>query len=360
MNKNDIQIVQKYEDDYDSKLEKDEIKIENKDKNYADIFLIKEEKYRISELMLDFRSPNIVKMNKTYDKEFKGKYSLPLKDLKIFVNKLRNGNILKYVFKEPFEMIGDNLARFIIKQLVKGFETLYMANCIHIDFKPENALIFKNINIKINIFDLLRNLNLIKYIKNLIEISGETKGYIPPEYYYNKDHKITVEEDIKLNYFSLGATIFYIKYGDKMLEYQEFEDKLITANYMKELIQTIINKIKTTKINDKDFINFLCKLIQYNLNDRLSFEEIYRNKWLNKNWNQILEIMETYRKDEGKIIEELNKSDFLFGKNKYINEQRKLVDEININIKDNIEDYENNNKLKKNHKINIHKFKLKI
>ena len=122
MNKNDIQIVQKYEDDYDSKLEKDEIKIENKDKNYADIFLIKEEKYRISELMLDFRSPNIVKMNKTYDKEFKGKYSLPLKDLKIFVNKLRNGNILKYVFKEPFEMIGDNLARFIIKQLVKGFE----------------------------------------------------------------------------------------------------------------------------------------------------------------------------------------------------------------------------------------------
>ena len=139
-----------------------------------------------------------------------------------------------------------------------------------------------------------------------------------------------------------------------MLNYQKFEDDLITAIYLKELIQNTMNRIKTSKENNKDFINFLCKLIQYNPKDRLSFEEIYRNKWLNKNRKQILEIEENFKKDEEKIIIELNKSDFLFEKNKYINAERKMLDKISINDKANLENYENNNK------INYHKFKLKL
>ena len=96
---------------------------------------------------------------------------------------------------------------------------------------------------------------------------------------------------------------------------------------------------------------FLCKLIQYDPKDRLSFEEIQRNKWLNKNWNEILEVVETNQEDELKIIEELNKSDFLFEKKNYINKERKSIEEKNINIQ---------NKRKEKHKINYHKFKLSL
>ena len=340
MNNNDNQIVQ----------------IENMDKILVDKFFKKEEKYNNSDLELDFRSPNIVKPNKIYDERLKktnGKI-YNLKDVTILVKILREKNFLNLVFKYPFDMIGDNFARFIIKQLLRGFETLYMANYIHFDFNPESTLIFNKLVVKLSNFHLLRNLNKIKNNENKVEIPGGTPGYFPPEYYSNEDHKITVEEAFKFDYFSLGATIFYLKYGKKMLNYQKFEDDLITAIYLKELIQNTMNRIKTSKENNKDFINFLCKLIQYNPKDRLSFEEIYRNKWLNKNRKQILEIEENFKKDEEKIIIELNKSDFLFEKNKYINAERKMLDKISINDKANLENYENNNK------INYHKFKLKL
>ena len=206
----------------------------------------------------------------------------------------------------------------------------------------------------------LRNLNKIKNEENKIQIPGGTKGYLPPEYFTRKDKKITFEEAIKIDYFSLGATIFYIKYGKKCLKFEKFKDNLITANYMIDLMKIAMDEIKTTQSNDKDFINFLCKLIQFDPKDRLSFEEIHRNKWLNKNWNQILEVVEANQSDEEKIIEELNKSDFLFEKNKYVNEKRKMIDKININAKENIGDNGNNNKIKEKHKINYHKFKLSL
>ena len=80
-----------------------------------------------------------------------------------------------------------------------------------------------------------------------------------------------------------------------------------------------------------------------------------------------------YDKDYKKMIEELNKTDFLFEKKNYLNEKRKLRDEININAKDKIEDNKNNdninednsnknnnNERKQKNKVNYHKFKLKL
>ena len=375
---NESQIFQQFADDYNLELKKClgsggfgtvfEVKVEKMEKTFAAKLLEKQEKFNESDLILEFRGPNIVKVNKIYEKILTTRkpYSLilmekaPLNDLKSFSIKLRKENILRYILKNPFEMIGNNFTRFIVKQIVKGFETLYLANFTHFDFKPENTLIFYNLVIKLTDFGLLRNLNKIKQNSNKIQIPGGTKGYFPPEYYSYKDNKITIEEAIKIDYFSLGATIFYIKYGEKMLKFEEFEHNFTTANYMIDLMNRAMDKIKTTKSNEKDFKNFLCKLIQFNPKDRLSFEEIHRNKWLNKNWNQILEIVEANYSDEVKMIEELNKSDFLFEKNKYINKRRKEMDKNNINVIDNKEDNGNNNKIKEKYKINYHKFKLKL
>jgi len=366
-----------------------EVKDEKTGKIFAAKLLKDEGEYSESNTILELRGRNIIKVNKIYEtiispvKEYekeKGteknseeKYSLilmekaPLKDLYSFVNNLREKNILNHAFKNPFEMIGDNFTRFIIKQIVKGFETLYLANYAHFDFKPENTLIFTNMDMKLSDFGFLRNINKIKNENKIVRIPGGTRGYLPPEY-YSKDNKITVDEAAKVDYFSLGATIFYLKYGKIMLKFKEFKEKFATANYMIDLMQKAIDKIKTTKSNDKDFIDFLCKLIQYDPKDRLSFEEIHRNKWLNKNWNQILEVVEANQSDEEKIIEELNKSDFLFEKKNYLNEKHILMEESNINnSKDIIENNnnkdnrnKNNNERKQINKINYHKFKLKL
>jgi len=43
----------------------------------------------------------------------------PLKDLKTFINNLRYQNILKLIFLNPFDLIGDNFLRFLFKQVVE-------------------------------------------------------------------------------------------------------------------------------------------------------------------------------------------------------------------------------------------------
>ena len=306
-----------------------------------------------SELVRTFRGPNITKVttikNKTIDQK---NYELILmerarfNDLSSLVSNL-NTNILRLIFKNPFEIVGDNLIRYIVKQLMKGFETLYLANYTHFDFKPGNTLIFDNLVIKLADFGFLRNPYEIADEEKKVNIPGFTHGYIPPEYFYNKDHKIPIEEATKLDYFALGATIYFLKYGEIMMDYPIYKNHISTANYMIKLIERAIDRIKTTKSNDKDFDEFLINLIQYKPKDRISFEQIYRNKWLNKNWNKILEIKDNYMSDEKSLIMELDKSEFLFEKNKYIYEQRKQIDIININGN-------------KDKKISYHKFKLKL
>ena len=132
-----------------------------------------------------------------------------------------------------------------------------------------------------------------------------------------------------------------------MMNYPEFKDGIKYADFMIKLIERAIDKIKSTKSNDKDLNEFLINLIQYKTENRSSFEDIYRNKWLNKNWNKILEIKKNNISEEKNLIIELDKSEFLFEKNKHINEQRKQTGIINTN--------ENKSK-----KIYYHKFKLKL
>ena len=335
-----------------------EVKTDKMSKTCAAKLQLKYRNHNELDFVSEFRGPNIVKVNRVYEKtigENNEKYSLilmekaSLKDLTNFINSFRKENIFNYILKYPYEMIGDNLVRFIVKQIVKGFETLYMSNYIHFDFKPENTLIFNNLVMKLTDFGLLRNLNKIRNNLNQVQIPGGTPGYIPPEYYSNEDHRIAFEEAALFDYFSLGATIFYLKYEKKMMRYFNHRDNLATANCIIDLIQRSMDIIKTTKSNEKDFIDFLCKLIQYKPEQRLTFEEIYRNKWLNKDYNQILEIVEANKNDDIKILEELNKSDFLFKKKIKINEKRKLMDEININAIDNIHD----NRNKEKHKVKV-------
>ena len=104
--------------------------------------------------------------------------------------------------------------------------------------------------------------------------------------------------------------------------YRYKRDK-ITSNYIIDLIQRGINHIKSQKLADEDFINFLIKLINYNPEDRPQFEEIYRNKWLNKNLDNISKCYSINCIDEEKLFMELNKSDFLIHKKKQLDKNKK-------------------------------------
>ena len=185
---------------------------------------------------------------------------------------------------------------------------------------------------KLSDFGLLRDIKLIENKNNEIKIPGGTPGYLSIDYYKNKDHIIHEKEANKQDFFALGVTLFFIKYGKDMIKFNDRDEKtdyLSIADYLVDEIQKAMNEIKTTKSSEKEFIDFLISLIQFNAKDRANFEEIYRNKWINKNLEEILEIFHINNTDEEKLILELDKSDFLIKKKQYLEEIHSRQNNIN-------------------------------
>ena len=108
-----------------------------------------------------------------------------------------------------------------------------------------------------------------------------------------------------------------------MLNYEKYEDPLISKDRLTELLHNTKEHIKSTLCNNKDFTKFLLGLIQYDTNERPEFEQIYRDKWLNRNLNLIKFIMVINDNDEEKLLMELQKSDFL--KMKEIERKEKIL-----------------------------------
>jgi len=139
-----------------------------------------------------------------------------------------------------------------------------------------------------------------------------------------------------------------------MLKYNDKNEKIVIADEIVELLEKQRDNIKSEKLFDREFINFLCSLIEYKPEDRPCFEEIYRNIWLNKNSKQIKNIYSVNLGEEEKMIVEFQKSDFLIEIEKEIEKDLNLENEIiskeNKNVK------KDANKKKKN---NLCRFRFK-
>ena len=297
-----------------------------------------------SALLIQVRGKHLVKIISIYETKVHGKpyrfilmEKAPLRDLKKFSDCLRYQNILKLIFLSPFDLMGNNLLRFFFKQIVEGLEVLDRENYVHFDIKPNNILIFVDMIVKLSDFDLLKNTKSILNQNNKLKIPGGTSGFLSIDYYKDKDHMIFENEASKQDFFALGVTLFFMKYGKNMIKaYRNDQidkevDNLIIADYLVDEIQNAMNEIKTTKLSEKEFNDFLISLIQFNAKDRCNFEEIYRNEWLNKNWEELLEIFEANIADEEKLVLELDKSDYLIKRKQYLNEIHNRQNNNNIN-----------------------------
>ena len=275
-------------------------------------------------MIKELKGYNIIRIENLISKTVENKeYTMILMEKAILrdLGKLNNSyffyNLLKLIY-EPFdEQLGDNLLRFYSKQIIDGLETLNRYNYVHFDLKPENCLITFNLNVKLSDFSLLTKIDNSKEII----IPGETPGYLSREYY---DRKTRSKSDLqKQDYFALGSTIFYLKYGEDMLDYEKFNDPLMNKDRITDILHNRIDYIKSRPFTNDDFKKFLLGLIQYNPDERPDFEYIYRDKWLNKDLENIKSIYKDNEADELKLLLELQKSDFL--KMKEVEKNEKLT-----------------------------------
>ncbi len=236
-----------------------------------------------------------------------------------------------YIFDED---TGDNLIRFYARQVINALGAINQNNYIHFDIKPENLLVSVNLIIRLTDFSLLKEIQ--EKNEKYIKLPGGTQGYTTPEYYIDKNMKI--DSARKQDYFALGSSLFVLKYGLPLLKYKKYEDNRMNADRIIDLLQENINFLKSQTFTDRDFMAFIISLIGYNPDERVDFQKIYRNKWLNKN-NDILDrILMAFENDEEKLIIELQKKDYLMKKE---------------------ENSKNENNNKKNYKTNKFRFTKK-
>ena len=271
----------------------------------------------------DLRGQNIIKINRIIQKNIDGEdYFLIimekaiLRDLGKLTDYFHNHNLLKLIFNPFNEVAGDNLIRFYSKQIVNAMEILHRSNYVHFDLKPENLLISISLIIKLSDFSLLKKINE----KEMLKIPGGTNGYLTLEY-YNKKDKITAEEARKQDYFGFGATLFFLKYGKQMIKYKKGDENDYNKMTMLNGLERELFTIRKGKFTDQDFIDFILALLGYTPNDRPNFEQIYRNKWLNKNLDELNQIFWGFEYDEEKLIMELQKNDYLIEREKTINKK---------------------------------------
>ena len=312
------------------------LKVKKDKKLYAIKVIFPDEKNKLcTELVKEFRGKNLLKI--LYEKlpEDKKYYFYvmelssigSLSDFHKYLDK-------KLIFKDPFiEKIGDNLMRFFAIQMVNGLRTLFEGNLVHFDIKPANVLIFKGLECKLIDFSFLRKL----CPKKLECVPGGTLGYFSPEY-LKKEGKMNDEIYKKQDYFAIGLTLFYLKYGEPAVTIpgclrdknnnmnETVKNDLDYLNYKITLdcLLRAKNKIESQPFQDAEFNEFLLNLIQLDPDARLDFEKIIRNKWLNKYKKEIEKIRNINISDEDNILIELQKSDFLIDNKK---NYRKYFDE---------------------------------
>lgn len=292
-------------------------------------------------LTSELRGPNIIRIQKICKPKVRNgnTYHLVimekaiLRDLGKLNNYFHDHNLLKLKIEKPFdEPLEDTLLRYYAKQIVDGLEILNRNDYVHFDVKPDNILITVNLTLKLSDFSILKRVedNLIDF-----KIPGGTSGYLTPEYYQNQ--KVTSETARNQDFFALGSTLFLLKYGFSFLKYKKYDDKKLISDKIIDLLARNMNYIEKQEYTDEDLIRCLTKLVQYKPEGRYTFEQIYRNKWLNKNLDYIEDVLSNFENDEEKLLMEFQKQDFILRKQEIIKDiDKTLLGKKDKNNKPNI------------------------
>ena len=235
----------------------------------------------------------------------------PLKINKLLYEQNKLGLINQNCFDKN---ISFSLLRFFCRQIILGLEIINSNFFVIYDELFKNKLITNDI-----IFNLFK--------------SGNDRGI-------NLTRIKTVEEEFKFykkakkrEHFALLLILIKLKYGKSF-----YENTIDEKNIIESLFK-VIDYLKKTKLFDKNFIDFLNKLMITYSKDEYDPKIIIRNKWLHNDSEYTEKIINDY--DD---IDNNNDIDNNVNNNKNNNDNNKNNVNNNKNNKNNNKNNKNNNK----------------
>ena len=254
----------------------------------------------------------------------------------------------------------------ILKQLNIIYKKLLKLNCVHRDLKPSNILIkYKNedkndFDIKLSDYGLSKNLNSKKYFSSKVG----SFNFMAPEILYNEKKKFNNSCDL----WSIGIIIYFLYYNEIPFK----ENEIFQKNF------------KLNKFTDYKILEFLLKkLLVVDVEKRIKWEDDFKINFFNECYlTEMIELINNVKiKNELKNTQNLNQFSFMeiINKNlknnndnniKEIQKLKKVINDLNIEIKNNkesinnlLKEIENKNKeiikIQNENKILLNKYNLK-
>lgn len=213
-----------------------------------------------------------------------------------------DGYLLLKINNEPFnEIMGNNLLKYFIRQLIYLLEFVDRNNLYFEDLTLENFFVSKK--------DFLLRLYIFKNIVNLDDFKKPSEKKSIKKLNKNRDLPDEKELRKKNSYNKIGMFILNLIFGN-VFHKNEKETSEFSEDKNVDLIINYIKKLKEKNINE-NLKDLIIKLLDFDPKNRPSIEEIFRNKWIHEDYHIIDDIISNFEKDILKIILEFAKYDYL-------------------------------------------------
>jgi serine/threonine protein kinase len=205
-----------------------------------------------------------------------------LKDYGCIIMELAEYGDLNYIQKKLIQQncLSETFLAYITKQILDGLFYIHKLKIIHMDIKPHNILINKNLEIKITDFSVSLSYEKTKNSEKIkLPLTG-TNPFMSPEV-LNKE-QIDIEDASKIDMFSLGIMLYHLAFEEFPYDLNINVKKNFRQVYEKIKYKNLEfpkNKSKSGKYSNL-FIKFLKNLLDNNIKNRISVFDALDEPWI--------------------------------------------------------------------------------
>ena len=240
-----------------------------------------------------------------------GYYIVMEKQINIDLNKLIQShcNCTFYRTFIPFKCFGDNISRFFLTQCVESIFFFWCCQLVHLDVKPENFFLNKDFMVKLGDFSHVTSFkDLVDGKKEFEYPSISTPSYMAPEYFLKQ--KLKKLEEIKLDIYSIGIVILYMKSHSKLISNFKGVDEDFVNNDVIKAKKDKVEQLINQKIITQECGSLINYLSDDDLTKRPNIFECLDNDWINRNKEYIQIVQQNNNGELVKFLLELEKSDY--------------------------------------------------
>ncbi|XP_038883854.1 CBL-interacting serine/threonine-protein kinase 14 [Benincasa hispida] len=180
----------------------------------------------------------------------------------------KGGELFAKVSKGRFS---ENLSRRYFQQLITAVGYCHSKGIFHRDLKPENLLLDDNFDLRVSDFGLSALTDQIRPDGLLHTLCG-TPAYVAPEILAKKGY-----DGAKIDVWSCGIILYVLTTG-----YLPFNDSNLMAMYRK----IYRGDFHCPKWTSPDLRRFLSRLLDTNPDTRITVDEIHRDPWFVKGFQE--------------------------------------------------------------------------